>query len=149
MNSMRHSVDKFLPYDEEPEEDPEEDDYSASGMRVNSLAWQKLCHWRASPSPWRGSRHRSHNHYYHQDWLVDTRARSTDVERGIAGLPGQTDTTNTLALLAEGRSVETLQGVDGMQDLMPSRRLMAKHQGMKGTRKQCLRLARFHFKRHV
>ena len=39
---------------------------------------------------------------------VDTRARSTDVERGIAGLPGQTDATNTLALLAEGRSVETL-----------------------------------------
>ncbi|KAL4565786.1 hypothetical protein LXL04_029892 [Taraxacum kok-saghyz] len=36
--------------------------------------------------------------------LVDTRARSTDVERGIAGLPGQTDATNTLALLAEGRS---------------------------------------------
>ena len=40
--------------------------------------------------------------------LVDTRTRSTDVERGIAGLPGQTDATNTLALLAEGRSVETL-----------------------------------------
>ncbi|KAL4590787.1 hypothetical protein LXL04_003730 [Taraxacum kok-saghyz] len=40
--------------------------------------------------------------------LVDTQARSTDVERGIAGLPGQTDATNTLALLAEGRSVETL-----------------------------------------
>ena len=58
--------------------------------------------------------------------LVDTRARSTDVERGIAGLPGQTDATNTLALLAEGRSVETLQGVDGMKDLMPSRRLPAK-----------------------
>ena len=40
--------------------------------------------------------------------LVDTRAKSTDVERGIAGLLGQTDATNTLALLAEGRSVETL-----------------------------------------
>ena len=40
--------------------------------------------------------------------LVDARARSTDVERGIAGLPGQADATNTLALLAEGRSVETL-----------------------------------------
>ena len=40
--------------------------------------------------------------------LVGTRARSTDVERGIAGLPGRTDATNTLALLAEGRSVETL-----------------------------------------
>ncbi|KAL4567926.1 hypothetical protein LXL04_023522 [Taraxacum kok-saghyz] len=40
--------------------------------------------------------------------LVDTRARSTDVERRIAGLPSQTDATNTLALLAEGRSVETL-----------------------------------------
>ena len=40
--------------------------------------------------------------------LVDTRAKSTDVERGIAGLPGRTDATNTLALLAEGRSVETL-----------------------------------------
>ena len=37
--------------------------------------------------------------------LVDTRAKSTDVERGIAGLPGQTDASNTLALLAEGRSV--------------------------------------------
>ena len=58
--------------------------------------------------------------------LVDTRARSTDVERGIAGLPGQTDATNTLALLAEGRSVETLQSVDGMKDLMPSRRFPAK-----------------------
>ena len=58
--------------------------------------------------------------------LVDTRTGSTDVERGIAGLPGQTDATNTLALLAEGRSVETLQSVDGMKDLMPSRRLPAK-----------------------
>jgi hypothetical protein len=29
VNSMRHSVDEFLPYDEEPEENPEEDDYSA------------------------------------------------------------------------------------------------------------------------
>ena len=58
--------------------------------------------------------------------LVDTRARSTDVERGIAGLPGQTDATNTLALLAEGRFVETLLGVDGMKDLMPRRRLPAK-----------------------
>ena len=58
--------------------------------------------------------------------MVDTRARSTDVERGIAGVPGQTDATNTLALLAEGRSVETLHRVDGMEDLMPSRRLPAK-----------------------
>ena len=33
---MRQSIDEFLPYDEEPEEDPEEDDYSASGMKVNS-----------------------------------------------------------------------------------------------------------------
>ena len=81
--------------------------------------------------------------------LVDTRARSTDVERRIAGLPGQTDATNTLALLAEGRSVETLQGVDGMRDLMPSRRLPAKHQGTKRERKQCLRLARFHFSKLV
>ena len=40
--------------------------------------------------------------------LVDTQAKSTDVERGITGLPGLTDATNTLALLAEGRSVETL-----------------------------------------
>ena len=48
------------------------------------------------------------------------------MERGIAGLPGQTDATNTLGLLAEGRSVETLQSVDGMKDLMPSRRLPAK-----------------------
>ena len=29
VNSMRHSVDAFLPYDEEPEENPGEDDYSA------------------------------------------------------------------------------------------------------------------------
>ena len=48
------------------------------------------------------------------------------MERGIAGLPGRTDATNTLALLTEGRSIETLQGVDGMKDLMPSRRLPAK-----------------------
>ena len=48
------------------------------------------------------------------------------MERGIAGLSGQADATNTLALLAEGRSVETLHGVDGMKDLMPNRRLPAK-----------------------
>ncbi|KAL4556177.1 hypothetical protein LXL04_038820 [Taraxacum kok-saghyz] len=42
--------------------------------------------------------------------LVDTRARSTDVERRIAGLPSQTDATNTLALLAEGRSNLTIKG---------------------------------------
>ena len=44
VNSIRQFVDEFLPYDEEPEEDPEEDDYSASGMKVNSLVRQKLCH---------------------------------------------------------------------------------------------------------
>ena len=44
VNSMRQSVDEFLPYDEEPEKDPEEDDYSASGIEVNSLVRQKLCH---------------------------------------------------------------------------------------------------------
>ena len=32
---MRHSVDAFLPYDEEPEENPEKDDYSAQGRKVN------------------------------------------------------------------------------------------------------------------
>ena len=44
VNPTRHFVDEFLPYDEEPEEDPEEDDYSASGMKGNSLVRQKLCH---------------------------------------------------------------------------------------------------------
>ena len=44
VNSMKPSVDESLPYDEEPEEDPEEDDYSASGMKGNSLVRQKLCH---------------------------------------------------------------------------------------------------------
>jgi len=29
VNSMRHSVDEFLPYDKEPVENPEKDDYSA------------------------------------------------------------------------------------------------------------------------
>ena len=33
VNSMRQSVGEFLPYDEELEEDPEEDDYSASDMK--------------------------------------------------------------------------------------------------------------------
>ena len=41
---LEHSIDEFLPYDEEPEKDPEEDDYSASGIEVNSLVRQKLCH---------------------------------------------------------------------------------------------------------
>ena len=38
---LKHSVDEFLPYDKEPEEDPEEDDYSVSGMKVNSLVRPK------------------------------------------------------------------------------------------------------------
>jgi len=29
VNSMSHSVDEFLPYDEEPGGNPEEDDYRA------------------------------------------------------------------------------------------------------------------------
>ncbi|KAL4579132.1 hypothetical protein LXL04_015268 [Taraxacum kok-saghyz] len=49
--------------------------------------------------------------------LVDTRARSTDVERGIAGLPGQTDATNTLALLAEGRSPHDFAGTGSVIEL--------------------------------
>ena len=44
--------------------------------------------------------------------LVDARARLTDVEKRIAGLQERADATNTLALLAEGRSVKAIQVID-------------------------------------
>ena len=53
--------------------------------------------------------------------LVDARARLTDVETGIAGLQEQIDTTDTLALRAEGRSIDAIQDVENLQDMIEGR----------------------------
>ncbi|MER8245011.1 hypothetical protein, partial [Acinetobacter baumannii] len=50
--------------------------------------------------------------------LADARTRLTDMEARIAGLQGQIDATNTLALRAEGRSVSALQSVEDLQNLI-------------------------------
>ncbi|KAL4556680.1 hypothetical protein LXL04_034836 [Taraxacum kok-saghyz] len=137
---LEHSVDEFLPYDKEPEEDPEEDNYSAfatilakpqfpnhfSKPDFGTIRFAFVCNNLAFTLS--EAAETSDKNYVasvrvrvlEEDRdidrviitttrtdLVDTRARSTDVERRIAGLPGQTDATNTLALLAEGRSDKT------------------------------------------
>ena len=41
-----------------------------------------------------------------------------DVETRIAGLQEQINATDTLALRAEGRSIDALQGVEDLQNLI-------------------------------
>ncbi|KAL4590772.1 hypothetical protein LXL04_003715 [Taraxacum kok-saghyz] len=53
--------------------------------------------------------------------LVEARARLTDVETQIAGLQEQIDATDTLALRAEGRSIDAIQGVENIKDMIEGR----------------------------